>query len=84
MRRTAAGISGSPHQSPLFALLGLSAAIEADVLTDDTADSYWQRSDRFDMALDLTAGQHGRAAFGPGDSRAGYRTCWPWTLWSNR
>jgi Family of unknown function (DUF6352) len=61
---TAAGISGSPHQSPLFALLGLPASVEADVLTDDTADSYWQRSDRFDMALDLTAGQHGRAALG--------------------
>jgi hypothetical protein len=52
------------HQSPLFALLGLQAAIEADVLNDITADSYWERSDRFDIGLDLTAGQRGAAALG--------------------
>jgi hypothetical protein len=52
------------HQSPLFALLGLPAAIEADPLSDVTADSYWERSDRFDMGLDLTAGQRGSAALG--------------------
>jgi hypothetical protein len=52
------------HQSPLFALLGLPAAIEADVLSDITADSYWERSDRFDIGLDLTSGQRGSAALG--------------------
>ena len=52
------------HQSPLFALLGLPAATEADLLTDATADSYWERSDRFDVGLDLTAGQRGAAALG--------------------
>jgi hypothetical protein len=61
---TAAGVSDRRHQSPLFALLGLPAAVEADLLTDRTADSYWQRSDRFDMGLDLTAGQRGSAALG--------------------
>jgi hypothetical protein len=61
---TAASVSDRPHQSPLFALLGLPAAVEADLLTDSTADSYWQRSDRFDMGLDLTAGQRGSAALG--------------------
>jgi hypothetical protein len=57
-------VSDSQHQSPLFAMLGLPAATEADLLTDGTAYSYWQRSDRFDMALDLTAGQRGPAALG--------------------
>jgi hypothetical protein len=52
------------HQSPLFALLGLPAAVEADVLSDATASSYWERSDRFDVGLDLTAGQRGSAALG--------------------
>ena len=52
------------HQSPLFALLGLPAGVEADVLSDVTAGSYWERSDRFDIGLDLTAGQRGSAALG--------------------
>jgi hypothetical protein len=59
----AGGISDRGHQSPLFALLGL-LAIDADVLTDITVDGYWERSDRFDMGLDLTAGQRGSAALG--------------------
>ena len=66
---TAANVSDRRHQSPLFALLGLPAAVEADVLIDSTADSYWQRSDRFDMGLDLTAGQRGSAALGQVISR---------------
>jgi hypothetical protein len=61
---TAGSVSDPRHQSPLFALLGLPAAIEADVLADITVDSYWERSDRFDMGLDLTAGQRGSAALG--------------------
>jgi Family of unknown function (DUF6352) len=61
---TAGSVSDRRHQSPLFALLGLPPAIEADVLTDVTVDSYWERSDRFDMGLDLTAGQRGSAALG--------------------
>jgi hypothetical protein len=34
------------------------------VLNDDNAHDYWERSDRFDMALDLTAGRRGLAAVG--------------------
>jgi hypothetical protein len=39
-------------------------ASEVDMLDDATAASYWERSDRFDMALDLTAGQRGLVALG--------------------
>ncbi|WP_426434577.1 DUF6352 family protein [Bradyrhizobium genosp. P] len=55
---------GRKPQSPLVALLGLNATTEIDTLNDATAQSYWQRSDRFDMALDLTAGGRGFAALG--------------------
>jgi hypothetical protein len=51
-------------RSPLAALLGLPATTEADVLTDATAESYWERSDRFDMAFDLTSGGRGLVALG--------------------
>ena len=52
----------APLRSPLLALLGLPAASEVEMLNDTTANSYWERSDRFDFALDLTAGQHGLVA----------------------
>jgi hypothetical protein len=55
---------GRQPSSPLVALLGLPALTEVNMLNDTTADSYWERSDHFDMALDLTAGQHGLAALG--------------------
>jgi hypothetical protein len=60
---TVAGIGQQPL-SPLVSMLGLPAAAEIDVLNEDNAGSYWQRSDRFDMALDLTAGRYGLAALG--------------------
>jgi hypothetical protein len=50
--------------SPLVAMLGLSAATEVDVLSEENAGLYWERSDCFDMALDLTAGRRGLAALG--------------------
>jgi hypothetical protein len=56
-------LPSEPH-SPLVELLGLPASIEVDMLNDATAGRYWQRSDRFDMALDLTTGQRGLAARG--------------------
>jgi hypothetical protein len=49
--------------SPLSSLLGLGSP-ELDVLSEANAASYWERSDRFDMALDLTAGRRGLAALG--------------------
>ncbi len=59
--------------SPLVALLGLPTT-EVDMLNDATAGSYWERSDRFDMAFDLTAGQRGLAALGDVVTR------WLWHL----
>jgi uncharacterized protein DUF6352 len=65
---TIAGIGETPL-SPLVSMLGLPAAAEIDILTDENADAYWQRSDRFDMALDLTAGRRGLGALGEVISR---------------
>jgi Family of unknown function (DUF6352) len=55
---------GAAAASPLVAMLGLPLAAHIDVLNDDNAASYWKRSDRFDMALDLSAGRRGLAALG--------------------
>jgi Family of unknown function (DUF6352) len=52
------------HASPLTALLGLPSLPHVDVLSEANADDYWTRSDMFDLALDLTAGQRGLAALG--------------------
>ena len=48
--------------SPLVSMLGLPAEAEIDVLNDDNAASYWERSDQFDMAIDLTTGRSGLEA----------------------
>jgi hypothetical protein len=48
--------------SPLFRLPGLADDPVLDVLSEENAASYWERSDRFDMAFDLTAGRRGLAA----------------------
>lgn len=48
--------------TPLVSMLGIPAAANIDILNDDNAESYWERSDRFDMALDLSAGRAGLAA----------------------
>jgi hypothetical protein len=58
---TVAGVGGQ-SASPLVSMLGLPAAAEIDILNDDNAAGYFERSDRFDMALDLTAGRRGLAA----------------------
>ncbi len=60
---TIAGV-GAQSASPLVSMLGLPASAAIDVLNEDNAASYWERSDRFDMALDLTAGRRGLAALG--------------------
>ncbi|MFH0297307.1 DUF6352 family protein [Bradyrhizobium sp. 31Argb] len=57
-------VTGRHSASPLMALLGLPDATEVDVLNESTAGGYWERSDRFDMALDLAAGGRGLAALG--------------------
>jgi hypothetical protein len=55
---------GAESASPLVSMLGLPAAANIDVINDDNADTYWERSDLFDMALDLTAGRRGLQALG--------------------
>ena len=55
---------GGAAASPLVAMLGLPLTGNLDVLNDDNAANYFERSDRFDMALDLSAGRRGLAALG--------------------
>lgn len=47
------------HTTPvlsLMSMLGVAISAEVDVLSAENADRYWQRSDLFDMGLDLTGG----------------------------
>jgi Family of unknown function (DUF6352) len=55
------GGTGTTPVSPLVSMLGLPPEAAIEVLNDDNATSYWQRSDRFDMALDLGGGRTGLA-----------------------
>jgi hypothetical protein len=64
-------MDGNPRTlSPLATMFGLRAGPDIDVLSDDNVSSYWDRSDRFDFALDLTAGRRGLAAL------AAVISCW--------
>jgi hypothetical protein len=54
--------SGAP--SPLISLLGIEATPGVEVLNEDNAGAYWERSDSYDLALDLTAGRRGLTALG--------------------
>jgi hypothetical protein len=65
---TVSGLDGKPL-SPLVSMLGLPAAAEIDVLSEDNAHAYWERSDLFDTALDLTAGRRGLSALGEAAQR---------------
>ncbi|MGH6728376.1 MAG: DUF6352 family protein [Pseudolabrys sp.] len=58
---TIGGVNAAPV-TPLVSMLGIPAEAAIDVLNDDNAESYWERGDRFDMALDLTGGRAGLAA----------------------
>lgn len=58
-----AGTSAAPL-SPLVSMLGPSVAAGIDILGEENADTYWQRSDAFDMALDVTTGRRGLAKLG--------------------
>ena len=53
--------SGQAPVSPLVSMLGLPPDAAIEVLNNDNAGSYWERSDRFDMALDLSGGRSGLA-----------------------
>jgi hypothetical protein len=50
-------------------MLGLPAGAEIDVLSEENCAAYWQRSDAFDMALDLGANRRGLCALGQAISR---------------
>lgn len=60
---TISGTSGTPV-SPLVSMLGIPPAAAIDVLSDANAGKYWDRSDQFDFALDLTASRRGLEALG--------------------
>ena len=60
---TIGGKSDTPV-SPLVSMLGIPAAAEIDVMNDDNADHYFQHSDQFHAALDLTGGRRGLQALG--------------------
>ncbi len=50
------------HISPLVAMMGLPASGEIEIIAEANVQDYFERSDRFDMAIDLTAGRAGHAA----------------------
>jgi len=58
---TIGGVNPTPV-TPLVSMLGIPAEAEIDIINDDNAESYWARSDQFDMAIDLTAGHAGLTA----------------------
>ena len=53
---------GETPASPLVSMLGLPPDAAIEVLNDNNTGSYWERSDRFDMALDLSGGRAGLVA----------------------
>jgi hypothetical protein len=55
---TIGGVSTAPV-TPLVSMLGIPPEAEIDIINGDNLDVYWDRSDQFDMALDLTAGHEG-------------------------
>lgn len=57
------GTDAAPLSS-LMSLLEPPVVAGIDVLGDENADTYWDRSDAFDMALDVTAGRRGLAKLG--------------------
>lgn len=58
------GHEADRHASPLLAMLGGPAVTSLDILKQADAERYWQRSDAFDMVLDLGGKPSGRAALG--------------------
>ena len=50
--------------SPLVSMLGIPAEAEIDVMNEDNAAFYFEHSDQFHVALDLTGGRRGLQALG--------------------
>src|ERR1051325_4084249 len=55
---TIAGTSNTPA-SPLVSMLGIPAEAEIDVMSEENAEGYFEHSDLFHVALDLTGGGGG-------------------------
>jgi hypothetical protein len=60
---TISGKSDTPV-SPLVSMLGIPAEAEIDVMNDGNAAHYFEHSDRFHVALDMTGGRRGLQALG--------------------
>ena len=77
---TIAGKSVTPGSaspvSPLVSMLGIPAAAEIDVMNDDNAEHYFEHSDQFHVALDLTSARRGTQALGTVIER------WVWHLFA--
>src|SRR5436190_1186820 len=58
---TIAGTSSTPT-SPLVSMLGIPAEAEIDIMAEENAGHYFEHSDLFHVALDMTAGRHGLVA----------------------
>ena len=58
---TIAGTSKTPT-SPLVSMLGIPAEAEIDIMSEENAEHYFEHSDLFHVALDLTAGRRGLVA----------------------
>jgi hypothetical protein len=57
---TIGGIAGTT--SPLVSMLGIPAEAEIDIMSEDNSAHYFEHSDLFHVAIDLTAGRRGTAA----------------------
>jgi len=55
---TIGGTSNTPT-SPLVSMLGIPPEAEIDIISDDNAEHYFEHSDLFHVALDMTAGRRG-------------------------
>jgi hypothetical protein len=58
---TLAGTSNTPT-SPLVSMLGIPAEAQIDIMSDENAAHYFEHSDLFHVALDMTAGRRGLVA----------------------
>jgi len=56
------GGSNPASVSPLVSMLGIPAEAHIHVISAENGEGYWERSDQFDMAIDLTAGRDGLRA----------------------
>jgi len=58
---TISGTSNTPA-SPLVSMLGIPPEAEIDVMSDENAEHYFEHSDLFHVAIDMTAGRRGLVA----------------------